>query len=327
MPVSMPRRSTLRSQIFRHDNNYGVDPRSDDLRLPRLSVSCVVPYYETGPLALECVARLSRALRLYESAHVQAPLTQITVVDDGSTERPFPENVNLQRQYRLIKLPDNRGRSAARNIGLRASSDFDITLFVDSDVLVQDDQIVRTCELWDSGASDPWPQEAVVANLFSTLRVHPEDVNLDKVLQAASITSDWRWSCRYQPSWVGDTGDWMYVGQKFQLVSDTDFFRQWTGMVGPWALPNMVLGGCFGVPTNTAIQIGGFDESFATYGFTETTLVTKLIAHGIPVIPQVKAAAVHVENNPNHHSQKERNALFRIAHRKFFTEFIANELI
>ena len=115
----------------------------------------------------------------------------------------------------------------------------------------------------------------------------------------------------------------MYVGRRFALVRDTDFFRHWTGMWGPWALPNMVLGGCFAVPATAAMQLGGFDESFSSYGFTETTLVARLIALGIPVVPQVKSAAVHVETNPAHYTQQERNTFFRLAHRKFFTEFMA----
>ena len=327
MQASTSGRPTLRSAIFRHDNDYGVDPRSDDMWLPGLSVACVVPYYETGPLALECVSRLARALRAYEAAHVRAPLTQVVVVDDGSVRHPFPDALDGSTPFRLIRLPDNRGRSAARNVGLHAAADFDVTIFVDSDILVQEDHVIRICELWDSGTAEQRTREAIVTNLFSTLRGRLEEVDLDHVLEAASVASDWRWRCRYQPSWVGAAGDWMYVGRQFELISETDFFRRWTGMVGPWALPNMVLGGCFAVPTKTAIRVGGFDERFATYGFTETSLVAKLIAHGVPVIPQVKVAAVHLELNPNHHSQAERNAFFRMAHRKFFTEFMANELI
>jgi hypothetical protein len=322
MEVAKP---TLRSAIFRHDNDYGVDPRSAELRLPALSVSCVVPYYETGSLALACVSRLERALRCYVAASMVPPRTQIVVVDDGSVRYPFPEAAQTQG-VRLVRLPKNRGRSVARNAGLAASAAFDLVMFVDSDVLVQDDQVVRTCELWDSGAQQLEVRAAIIANLFTTLRSWSGDLDLDHVLGNANIASDWRWHCRYQPSWLGNAGDWMYVGREFELVHETDFFRRWTGMMGPWALPNMVLGGCFAVPVQLAIKVGGFDESFATYGFTETSLVAKLIAHGVPVIPQVKVAAVHVEANPAHRPQEERNTLFRIAHGRFFREFLAHDL-
>ena len=313
-------RQALRSAVFRHENDFGIDPRSDALRLPALSVSCVVPYYETGPLAWACVDRLTAALDRYVGAHAVAPATQIVVVDDGSDRRPFAAGT---RDVRVVRMPENQGRSAARNAGLRASADFDVTLFVDSDVLVPGDQVVRVCELWDSGAERLSARAAVVAGLFVTASSWSASIDVEAVLAAAPVTADWRWRCRYQPSWIGTPSDWLYVGRVFELVRGTDFFRQWCGMVGPWALPNMVLGGCFGVPTRLADDVGGFDESFAAYGFTETSLVARLIAAGVPVIPQVKTAAVHVEANPAHHSRDERNALFRAAHRRFFREFMS----
>ncbi|WP_157227492.1 hypothetical protein [Nocardia asiatica] len=138
--------------------------------------------------------------------------------------------------------------------------------------------------------------------------------------------ADWRWSCRFQPSWVADPGDWLYVGHRFDLVSGTDYFRRWHGSIGPWLLANMVLGGCFAVPADAAIAVGGFDESFSRYGFTETSLVARLIARGVPVVPQVTVPAVHVEHNPAHHNQHDRDSHLTAAHRRFFTEFLAHDI-
>ncbi|WP_194838588.1 glycosyltransferase family 2 protein [Nocardia sp. XZ_19_369] len=315
-----PARRSLRSALFNHDNDYGTDPTATALRLPPLSVSCVVPYYETGALAIECAARLAHGLGRYRRAHPHAPRTQLVVVDDGSVANPFP--LSMIPELQLIRLPQNRGRSVARNVGLGASTGFDVTLFVDSDVLVPEDLVLRTVELWDAGGADLRPRPAVVAGLFSTLRTDP-DADLDRVLTDASVHTDWRWACRFQPSWVLTASDWIYAGRRFRLVADTGFFRRWSGMQGPWCLPNMVLGGCFAVPTAAAQDLGGFAESFAAYGFTETSLVARLVASGIPVIPQVKSAAVHVEANPAHHHQTDRNRLLAVAHRKFFTELLA----
>ena len=315
---------TLRSAIFGFANDYGTDPRSPELQAPWLSVSCVVPYYETGALAIECVRRLSRALSHYESLAPEAPPTQIVVVDDGSTREPFVDEGITG--VAVIRSPVNEGRAAARNTGLLASADFDVAVFVDSDVLVQEDQIERICELWDAGDHVGRARPIVVANLFTTLRVDPFAIDLDRVLASASVQGDWRWGCRYQPTWIGCPGDWEYVGRSFNLMTDTNFLRGWAGMVGPWALPNMVLGGCFAVPAAAAIALGGFDGSFSAYGFTETSLVARLVASGVSVAPQVKSAAVHVEHHPAHHQQEQRDALLRVAHRKFFTEFLAHEI-
>lgn len=314
-------RTPLRSAIFGHDNDYGTDVWSPNLRAAALSVSCVVPYYETGAIAVECVRRLAQSMRRYRANFGSAPRTQIVVVDDGSTRDPFPDNEISGA--RLLTLPDNAGRAVARNTGLRESAGFDVVVFVDSDILVADDLITRICELWDAGEPELRTRPVIAATLFSTLRVDPTTVDLDRVVADASITDDWRWTCWYQPSWIGCPGDWMYVGHRFDLLRNTSYFRRWSGMVGPWTLANMVLGGCFAVPGVAASAVGGFDESFATYGYTETSLVARLIAEGIPVVPQVKSAAVHIERHPAHHRQDRRDAMLRTAHRKFFREFLA----
>ncbi|WP_155981026.1 glycosyltransferase family 2 protein [Nocardia sp. CNY236] len=320
-------RRTLRSAILAHNNDYGFDPRTPDWPAPTLRVSCVVPYYETGPLAIECVHRLATAVAAYRAAiGPTAPQAQIVVVDDGSTAHPFPAD-GAPEMARVIRLPDNKGRAAARNVGLQASSDFDVALFVDSDVLVHPDLVTGTCRLWRPPTSTADSARApIVASLMSTYRAGTEQFAPARAIAAASVAADWRFSCRFQPSWIAVPGDWMYVGHRFDLITATNYFRSWHGAVGPWLLPNMVLGGCFAVPVAAALDAGGFDETFARYGFTETSLVARLIASGVPVIPQVTAAAVHVEHNPAHHDQRDRDAHLALAHRRFFTEFLAHDL-
>ncbi|WP_216893925.1 glycosyltransferase family 2 protein [Nocardia alni] len=320
-----PRRA-LRSAILRHDNDFGFDPRTPGWPVPRLRVSCIVPYYETGTLATECAARLAAALHAYQCAFpADPPNTQIVVIDDGSATHPFPDDSTIG-PVTVIRLPENRGRVAARNLGLQASRDFDVALFVDSDVLVHPEQVIRTCGLWRPPDHDAAVQPPIVATLFSTYRAGPHDFDPERALASATVCADWRWSCRFQPSWVADPGDWLYVGRRFDLVTGTDFFRRWHGTVGPWLLPNMVLGGCFAVPVEAALDAGGFDESFTGYGWTETSLIARLIACGVRVIPQVSVPAVHVEHNPAHHNQRIRDTALAAAHRRFYTEFLAHDL-
>ncbi|MBF6209731.1 glycosyltransferase [Nocardia puris] len=323
MNSRLGRRRTLRSAILAHDNDYGFDPRTPHWPAPPLRVSCVVPYYETGPLAIECVHRLAAAVAAYRAGiGLGAPAAQIVVVDDGSRTHPFPADA-APGLVRVIRLPHNQGRAAARNTGLRASREFDLALFVDSDVLVHPDLVIETCRLWQPPTTRPGP---IVASLMSTYRAGAEKFAPARAISAASITADWRFSCRFQPSWIADPSDWMYVGHRFNLVPATNYFRSWHGAVGPWLLPNMVLGGCFAVPVGPALAVGGFDEAFARYGFTETSLAARLTASGVPVIPQITVAAVHVEHNPAHHNQRDRDTHLATAHRRFFTEFLAHDL-
>lgn len=315
--------STLRSAIFRHDNDYGRHPLAALAHVHALSVCAVVPYYETGRLGSAAVDHLIGSLANYQASFATPPDVGVVVVDDGSVERPF-RAVSDHPMLTVERLDQNLGRSAVRNVGLRlaAQSGYDMVVFVDSDIVVAPDQIEQIARLWSRRQRTAGVDEAIVANLFTTLTRQCDPDSLSSVLDSARIETDWRWWCRYQSSWIGCPGDIMYVGEQFRLVDQTRQFRDWVGMVGPWCLPNMVLGGCFAVPSTAAVEVGGFDEAFSTYGFTETTLVARLVAAGLPVIPQLASAALHVEWNPSHHAQAARNERFRAAHRKFFTEFL-----
>lgn len=313
---------SLRAAIFAHQNDYGFEAASPPPVLHAPSVACVIPYFETGRLASEVVAALVVSLRDYRhSGGASAPDCQLIVVDDGSRVRPFEapdplEDIPIQ----VLRLENNQGRSHARNEGLSATGRLgaEVTVFIDSDVVVSPGHIRNVVR-----AMQP-PGHAIAASFFMT--VHSmEPSALAQALTTASVDNDWRSECVYQPSWIGCAPDLAFVGQRFRLLHESRNWREWSGMIGPWCLANMVLGGCFGVPTDLAMRVGGFDTSFDSYGFTETTLVAKLIAAGCVVVPQLASAAVHVESQPSHLPQSERNVHFRDAHQRFFGEFLARE--
>jgi GT2 family glycosyltransferase len=316
-----PQRS-LRAAVLAHRNDYGFEAVSPPPLLRSPSVACVVPYYDTGRLASEVVAAIVASLRDYrDSASASAPDCRLIVVDDGSRVRPFeaPDPLN-DISLQIIRLEDNQGRSRTRNVGLRAASrsGAEVTVFVDSDVMISPDHIRNVVR-----AMQP-PGHAIAAGFFMT--VHSmESAALAQALATARIGNDWRSECVYQPSWIGCSPDLAFVGRRFRLLHESRNWREWSGMIGPWCLANMVLGGCFGVPTDLAMRVDGFDTSFDSYGFTETTLIAKLIAASCFVVPQLTSAAVHVESQPSHLPQSERNLRFRDAHRRFFGEFLARE--
>ncbi len=97
-------------------------------------LSVVVPSYNQADLLAECL----RSLR----AQTLAPdLFEIIVVDDGSTDRTpavLAECGAGHVRLRAIRFPTNRGRSAARNAGI-SHAVAPLILFVDSDVVVQED--------------------------------------------------------------------------------------------------------------------------------------------------------------------------------------------
>jgi GT2 family glycosyltransferase len=311
---------SLRAAVLNHRNDYGFDANAPPALVRAPSVACVIRYHETGLLASQVAASLLASLRNYRhSVGTSDTNCRLIVVDDGSRLRTFqapsgPQDIKLQ----VVHLESNQGRSRARNAGLHAASasDAEVTVFVDSDVLVPSDHVTNLVS-----AMQP-TGHAIAAGFFMTARC-AEGKSMEQALGRARDENDWRSECVYEPSWIGCPADIEFVGRRFRLLRETQDWRKWSGMVGPWCLANMVLGGCFAVPTDLAASVGGFEESFDRYGFTETTLIAKIIAAGCMVVPVLGSTAVHVESQPAHLSQSQRNVHFREAHHRFFGEFLA----
>jgi len=99
---------------------------------PALSV--VIPAYNQAGL-------LRHSLEALRNQTLDAHLYEVIVVDDGSTDDTAAVAAALEmsdRHIRLLRHDRNRGRSAARNTGVRAARG-EIVVFVDSDVVVRPD--------------------------------------------------------------------------------------------------------------------------------------------------------------------------------------------
>jgi len=109
-------------------------------RSPQLSV--VVPVYNDAGLLGLTLSHLCRQT-LPPAAY------EIVVVDDGSTDETPQVIAAAARdrvRVRCVRLDTNRGRSAARNAGIRAA-DAPLIVFVDSDVLVRPEFLRRHLHL------------------------------------------------------------------------------------------------------------------------------------------------------------------------------------
>lgn len=104
------------------------------------SVSVVVPNYNGGELFRDCVRSLCRL----DATGIEL---DVHVVDDGSTDgsgdwlssESLPDFVHVHPQ------PVNRGRSAARNVGLEFAKG-EIIVFLDGDLTVEPDFAIRHVE-------------------------------------------------------------------------------------------------------------------------------------------------------------------------------------
>lgn len=99
--------------------------------MSRIDASIVVPTYNQAETLGPCLGSLL-------AQTVPADRYEIVVVDDGSTDRTPQMLAGYAAPVRVVRLPHNRGRSAARNAGVRESRS-ERVVFIDSDVVVRRD--------------------------------------------------------------------------------------------------------------------------------------------------------------------------------------------
>ena len=98
-----------------------------------LSVSVIIPAYNAEKFIKQAV------MSVLEQSY---PISEVIVVNDGSTDNTNRELLRLQDEHDVIKIisTDNKGASSARNAGLKIASS-DIIAFLDSDDYWETDKI------------------------------------------------------------------------------------------------------------------------------------------------------------------------------------------
>lgn len=307
---------TLGAAVLAHDNDYGDLTAGPVESVP--AVSIIVPYYEAVATIDRCLRCITEAIAVAEVECGPLWQAQIVVVDDGSPTAPAIEAISevLSKRCELISLATNMGRAAARNAGLAASR-HEIALFCDADVFVPPEAIARHAMIHAGARSIG--RSAITAGLMC-FTDWPDIGNLG--------TCDFRVDCVYDAAWVGCDDDLRFVGRRFRTLEETMGWRSWPsgGWLGPWTIVNLVLGGLFGVDRALAVEVGGCEALIGAYGFVETTLAAKLVAlHEAFVIPVDGPPAVHAYVDGVALSATERDRLFRLAHARFFSEFLRRE--
>ena len=209
-----------------------------------MTVSIIVPYFNLP----EFLHRLLDDLPKQSYPH---GLIEVVIVDDGSPEPAKPvvaqHSAHLSdfRALRVLRHSANRGRAAARNTGIRASSG-DIIAFVDVDDLPGRDFVARIVELHSL-----CPHIAVRSNV----RVLPE-------LRSSSAFLRFR--------------DSRYLGgRKRPCRTGIDLFN---------LPPNFFATSGMSVLRSDLVAAGLFDESYHGYGGEDEELGFRLFANGVRIV-------------------------------------------
>jgi len=98
---------------------------------------------------------IGRCLAALAEQTVAAESYEVIIVDDGSrdaTARIASSFVERFRNFRLVRLGENRGLAAARNVGIRAASG-EIVLFTDDDAIPPPDWVERIAAHYAEGVA------------------------------------------------------------------------------------------------------------------------------------------------------------------------------
>lgn len=314
---------TRRQMLESHDNDYGFDAVEILSREKTVEtypgVSVVIPYYETGKIFERCLHFLENAIEAYPGK------VDVIVVDDGSLKRPLGKYSNSEKWLKCVVLPHNQGRTAARNEGL-AHSNSEIILFMDSDILVDDQIILNHAKLQVAATKNK--KKAICVSFFEFTNLADKRIYSESILSKDLRLNDFRIACTYGPTWIGCEEDKKYIGQHIKLIQETDGLRLWKGQYKAWMLPNMVLGGAFSVDRSEILAVDGFDVRFQGYGFTETSAVTRMVAErSNVVIPCLDGGALHIEDESVNVLREEKDRIFKMKHDFYFNTFLTEEAI
>ena len=133
-----------------------------------IPISIIVPVYNNS-------RDLSESLGALQSQPF--PGSEIIVVDDGSTDDPYPVARKMEVQF--LRMPQNSGPAAARNYGARQAQG-EILFFVDADVVVEPETVNHIIKFFAEhpdvaavfGSYDALPRAGGIVSQYRNLLHH-----------------------------------------------------------------------------------------------------------------------------------------------------------
>lgn len=179
-------------------------------------LSCIIPAYNEAP----------RIVRVLQSVVGHPLIDEVIVVDDGSSDGTAEAAASVAGA-RLIRLPENRGKSWAVSVGIEAAA-HDFVLLLDSDLIgLGPEALSALIAPVRDGRADvaislrgnaPWPWRAIGLDYISGERVLPKAL--------VGVPEDLRALPRF--------GLEVYMNRRLIAEHRRIAVVRWPGVASPW---------------------------------------------------------------------------------------------
>jgi hypothetical protein len=257
------------------------------LQSERLSVSVLVPVWNSQVSVAHCLSALSRS----SFGRLAPSRLEVIVCDDGSTDDSWNRISSCDGLELTALRLDHRNQSAALNAGL-ARAGGDIVVFCDSDIVIGCgalDELVARHERWSNAVcfgfrSDIPADHVDMASLWDLM--HEEAFSRDNRVAFELPT--------LVPNML-DATNWL------SLLSDGRFLLDSQGH--QWRRHRFVYGCLFSARRDQVLECDGFPDVLDGWGFGDTLMAARLEANGGFLMPVASAWGHHVEHEIRHPDQ------------------------
>lgn len=291
--------ASIKSSLSNKSNDYSIfsnyynELMKVGTRIMR-PISIIVPAFNSEDTILQVLLSIEgQDLSLEEKRTVE-----VIVVDDGSTvlvSDVLKDRMNsFSFGLKVIRLETRSGLSAARNIGVAATTNEHL-LFIDSDILLSKNYLIE-----HSSRLRFYP-EAVFVSMKKNIERDSEINNLEYIRRGLDVPSKYddkrieRVSTKGQ-SWINKID----LDGVYEILSDTNVFKDfgYGRTVNGYDLPSMVVGHNISLKKDLFIKSGGFSDRFIGWGLEDTYFGARLIAGGCFVIPVLECGVYHLNHPP-----------------------------
>lgn len=283
------------------------------------NISIIIPVYNS----LKTILTTLESINQQNLNDAEYEYVEVIIVDDGSIDGVESILLNKSYKYKLVYIKqNNNGAAHARNLGAKTSTS-EILIFIDSDVILQDNFIrmhaIRN-QILDNACFVGFREHISpdTNNLFELAKNKNIPVITKDVRFTRFFTKDWK---RQHRTCSSDES------REIKIIKETNYFKNFgeDKVLGAWDLPSMVQTFSLSLRRSTFIKAGGFCLKFSGWGMEDTYFGACLIATSNFIIPVLSTGVFHIEHSSRSGSNEKKQLEFN-RNVKIYNELIHGEM-